>query len=256
MIGRLIGMVHLGPLPGAPEWAGDIGAIAEAAVQDARALADAGFDAVLIENFGDAPFHADSVPPTTVAAMTRAASEIAGAVDLPIGVNVLRNDALAAVSIGVAVEASFIRVNVLSGTMITDQGPVTGRAAEVARLRSALGAGLEVYADVMVKHAVPPPGLSLAEAARDLWARGGADGLVVSGSSTGASADPSDLAVVREAAPGAPLLVGSGATPGTVAALLEAADGVIVGTALKAGGVTTAPVDPQRAAAFVAAAGG
>ncbi|MCB2222896.1 MAG: BtpA/SgcQ family protein [Actinobacteria bacterium] len=255
MIGRLIGMIHLGPLPGSPGYEGSMETIVGRAVADATVLHEAGFDTLLVENFGDAPFFADDVPDVTVAAMARAAAALVEAVPLPLGVNVLRNDALAAVSIAAAVGASFVRVNVLTGSMTTDQGPVVGKAAEVARLRAALGAPVAVAADVMVKHAVPPPGLTLEAAARDTWERGGADALVVSGGSTGDPVAPGDLAAVRAAVPGAQILVGSGAAPGTIAALLEVADGAIVGTAVKRDGVTTAPVDPARAAALVRAAG-
>ena len=256
MIGPLVGMVHLGPLPGSPGYTGDLDGVVRAAVTDAIALSGAGFDAVLIENFGDAPFFPDDVPDATVAAITRAATEVSTAVDLPIGINVLRNDAIAAVSIAAAVGAAFVRVNVLTGEMTTDQGPIVGKAAEVARLRAALGIDLEVAADVMVKHAVPPPGLTLASAARDTWERGGANALIVSGGSTGDPTDPADLRDLRAAVPDAPILIGSGATIETVTALLEIADGVIVGTSLKMEGATTAPVDAARAAAFVAAARG
>jgi membrane complex biogenesis BtpA family protein len=254
VIGPLIGMVHLGPLPGSPGYASDLDRLVVAAVADAAALADAGFDALLVENFGDGPFFADDVPKATVAAMTRAVAAVRAAVDLPVGVNVLRNDALAAVAVAAATGASFIRVNVLSGSMVTDQGPIVGRAAAVARLRSSLHTDVAVLADVMVKHAVAPPGLTLAAAARDTWERAGADGLVVSGPGTGAPTGVADLDTVRAEAPGAPLYVGSGATRATVATLLDHADGVIVGTDVKRDGVTTAPVDPARAADLVAAA--
>jgi membrane complex biogenesis BtpA family protein len=255
MIGRLVGMVHLGPLPGAPGYAGDMDGIVSRAAADARTLAAAGFDAVLVENFGDAPFFADDVPDATVAAMTRAAAAVRDASGLPLGINVLRNDALAAVSIGAVVGASFVRVNVLTGSMATDQGPIVGRAAEVGRLRAFLGADLEVATDVMVKHAVPPPGLTLADAARDTWERGGADALIVSGRATGGEVDPADLEALRAAVPSAQILIGSGATPSSVAGLLDVADGVIVGTSIKEGGRTAAPVDARLAAALVEAAG-
>ena len=256
MIGPLIGMVHLGPLPGAPRFAGDLDAVLAAALTDAGVLAEAGFDTLLVENYGDDPFHADDVPKVTVAAMARAVSEIGRAVDLPVGVNVLRNDALGALAVAAATGAAFIRVNVLAWSMHTDQGPIVGRAAELARQRAALGARVQVLADVFVKHAVPPPGLTLEQAVADTWERGGADGLIVTGPATGRESSLDDLRRVKEAAPGAPVYAGSGVTAGSVAAVLAVADGVIVGTALKRGGVVTAPVDPDRARDFVAAARG
>lgn len=255
MIGPLIGMVHLGSLPGAPRFAGDLDAVLAAASADARALEEAGFDAVLVENFGDAPFYPDDVPKVTVAALARAVAEVRRAVRLPVGVNVLRNDALAALAVAAATGAAFIRVNVLAGSMHTDQGPIVGRAAEVARLRASLGAPVEILADVFVKHASPPPGLTLEQAAADTWERAGAGGLIVTGAATGQATSLDDLHRVKAAAPGAPVYAGSGVSANSVAAVLGVADGVIAGTALKRDGVTAAPVDLDRARAFVAAAG-
>ncbi len=251
---RLIGMVHLGPLPGAPRFDGDLDAVAKAAVADARSLAAAGFDAVMIENFGDAPFYADDVPKVTVAAMSRIAADVSREASLPIGVNVLRNDAAAALAVAAATGAAFIRVNVLSGVMHTDQGTITGRAAHLARLRAAIAPEVRVLADVFVKHATPPAGLTIERAAADLWERAGADGIVVSGPATGRPLDRARLDAVHAAVPEAPLYAGSGVDEATVADLLRTCAGVIVGTSIKHGGATAAPVDPARAAALVAAA--
>ena len=256
MIPRLIGMVHLGALPGAPSFAGDLEPVVAAAVADTRTLLDAGFDAVMVENFGDAPFFADDVPDITVASMTRAVLAVIDAADgMPVGVNVLRNDALAAISIATATGASMIRVNVLSGTMWTDQGPITGRAAQVARLRAALGSDVQVLADVFVKHASPPPGLTIAQAARDAWERAGAHAIVVSGVGTGHALDVADAKAVRAAVPEAPIVAGSGTSPGTVAQILSVCDAAIVGTSIKEGGVSTGRVHPERARLLVQAAG-
>lgn len=251
---RLIGVVHLAALPGSPNFGGDLKPCLEAAASDARLLAEAGFDAVIVENFGDSPFYADNVPAVTVAAMTRAVSSVADAVELPVGVNVLRNDALAALSIAAATGAAFIRVNVLAGAMTTDQGLISGRAAEVMRLRSALKVDVEVFADVMVKHAAPPPGLTIEQATADTVERAMADAVIVSGDATGDEPELEQVRRVAGAAGATPVLLGSGVTEANVAGLLAVADGAIVGTALKVDGITTNPVDPGRAAAFVRAA--
>jgi len=252
---RLIGMVHLLPLPGSPEFSGDLIPVVEQAVSDARTLAAAGFDGLMIENFGDAPFYPDCVPPVTVAAMTRVAASVAAAVELPLGINVLRNDALSALSIAAVVGASYIRVNVLTGTMFTDQGPIVGRAAEVARLRAALGVDVKILADVMVKHAVPPPGLTLEQAADELTGRGGADAVIASGPATGRPPTLEHLEQTKAAIGDLPLYVGSGATAVTARSFLTAADGLIVGSATKRNGDIGAPVDVTLAGEVVAAAG-
>lgn len=245
----LIGMVHLEALPGAPGFAGDLDAVVAKAEHEAAILAAAGFDAIMLENFGDVPFFKDSLPPVTIAAMTRCALAVrAVAPKIPLGINALRNDGVAALGIAVAVGARFIRVNVLVGAMVTDQGIIEGRAAELVRLRHALGVPVAILADVAVKHAAPLHALDIEHLARDTALRGGADALIVSGSGTGAPTDPDRVARVRAAVPGVPVLVGSGATPSTISALN--ADGYIVGTALKRGGL----VDADCCAAMVAAA--
>jgi membrane complex biogenesis BtpA family protein len=246
-------MVHLGPLPGAPRFGGDLKGVIEAAVADGRTLAEAGFDALLVENFGDSPFIADDVSKVTVAAMTRAVDAVA-AIGIPCGVNVLRNDALSALSIAAATGARFIRVNILSGTMHTDQGTITGKAADLARLRAALGVDVKVFADVFVKHATPPPGLTLEQASLDLWNRAAADALVLTGKATGDQADVDEVKHVASVVPDALLYVGSGVDPKNVAGFLDAGTGVIVGTSLKIDGNARAPVDPARAKALVSAA--
>ena len=250
---RLIGMVHLGALPGAPDFGGDFDAVMAAAVRDATTLETAGFDGLMVENFGDVPFFADDVPKVTVAAMTLAVDAVMEATGLPTGVNVLRNDADAALAVAAATGASYIRVNVLSGVMYTDQGPIVGKAAQVLRRREALCPEVAILADVFVKHATPPAGSNLEDAAGDLAERGGADAIVVTGPATGAATDPDDLAAVRRRT-GLPVYVGSGADAGSIGSLLAVADGVIVGSSLKVEGDTAQPVDLDLAVALVAAA--
>ncbi len=251
---RLIGMVHLGPLPGSPGFTGDLDAVIAAAVSDAEILTEAGFDAVMIENFGDAPFFADDAPKVTIAALTSAVNAVYDATRIPTGVNVLRNDGMGALAIAAATPASFIRINVLSGTMYTDQGPIVGQAAEVARMRAAVCPDVAVMADVFVKHATPPAGLTLTDATNDLVERGGADAIVVSGAGTGKAADVEQLDTVA-ALSDLPVFLGSGVGIDNVAQMLERADGAIVGTSVKVDGVATNPVDPVAAADFISAAG-
>ena len=249
-------MVHLLPLPGSPRFDGDLAAVIAYARSDALTLKEAGFPALMIENFGDAPFYPDRVPPITVAAMTRAAIALAEATDLPIGLNVLRNDALAALAVAAATGASMIRVNVLTGHMNTDQGPIVGKAAEVARERRALCPQVAILADVFVKHASPPADTTIEQAGMDTWERGGADALIVSGTGTGQAPDLDEAARLRKAVPQAKILIGSGATALGLGALAEIADGAIVGTSIKVDGRAANPVDADRARELVRVAAG
>src|SRR5690606_23025241 len=149
---RLLGVIHLAPLPGSPRASADLAEVAAQAARDARTLAEAGYDGMIVENFGDAPFARGSVAPVTVAAMTRcalAAREAAPA--LALGVNVLRNDAEAALAVAAAADASMVRINVHTGARLTDQGIVTGEAYTTLRARRALGlSDLRLLCDVAV----------------------------------------------------------------------------------------------------------
>jgi membrane complex biogenesis BtpA family protein len=246
----LLGVVHLRPLPGAPRWHGNLDAVLEHAVQDARAYERGGAHALFIENFGDVPFTKTGVGPETVAAMTAAGRAVRDAVSLPLGFNVLRNDARAALALCAVCEGSFIRVNVHTGAMLTDQGLVEGDAFETLRYRRVLCPSAQIFADVHVKHAVPLGDWQIGDSARDALERGLADALIVSGAGTGLAADEADLQAVRAACPNARLLLGSGVSVENIRTYLPLADGFIVGTSLKAGGNVSRPVDSRRVAAL------
>lgn len=250
----LIGMVHLLPLPGSPRWGGSMEAVIERALEDARALAAGGMDALLVENHGDAPFFRERVDAATVAAMARATAEIRRAVFLPIGVNVLKNDAQSALAVAVATGARFIRVNIHTGAVVADQGIIQSDAAATLRSRRLLAADVKIFADVQAKHGVPVAPVELEQEARDSVGRGLADALIVSGTATGEATSLEDVKRVRSAVREVPLLVGSGVTPESVGDLFSVADGAIVGTSLKRDGRLDNPVDPGRVKRLVEAA--
>jgi uncharacterized protein len=251
----LTGMLHLAALPGTPAAGLEIGRIEETALAEARLLKDAGFDAAVLENFGDTPFLKDEVGPETVAAMARLATRIRSELpSLALGINVLRNDARAALAVAAATGSRFVRVNVHVGATATDQGIVEGRAAESLRLRKRLGADVAIWADVHVKHGRSLAHASIVDEAEDAVRRGLADALIVSGSGTGRLASLDEVRAVKALELGVPVYLGSGVTEANVKEFLAASDGVIVGTALKRGGRTTAPIDPEQARRFVAAA--
>ena len=240
----IVGMVHLPALPGAPGFEGDRTSVRERALSDVRALEAGGVDAILVENFGDAPFYPDEVPRHVVASMTDLVGAVARAVDA------------AALSVAAATGASFVRVNVHVGARVTDQGVVEGQAHETIRLREELDADVAIFADVGVKHSDALGTEDVVRETREAAGRGRADGVIVSGAHTGGETATADLERVMVDADelGVPTLVGSGVTAETVRETLDVADGAIVGTALKEGGETTAPVDPERVAALVEAA--
>jgi uncharacterized protein len=251
--GMLVGVIHLPALPGSPRASLSALECARSAAGCARALADAGYDAIVVENFGDAPFFAGKVPPVTIAAMTACAlavREAAPSTDLAI--NVLRNDAEAALSIAACTGARFVRINVHTGARVTDQGIIQGDAAATLRLRRALGAeSVGIWADVDVKHSAPlGPARPIAQEVEDTTKRAMADAVLVTGEGTGKSVDLEKLAAVKHAAGNVPVLVASGATLDTLPTLAGHANGVIVGSALRAGGVPGGVIDATRAKTF------
>lgn len=248
-----IGVVHLLPLPTSARWQGDLKAVIARAEQEATALAAGGVHGLIVENFFDAPFPKSRVDPAVVSAMTLVVQRLQQLVALPIGINVLRNDARSALAIATCTAASFIRVNVLTGVMATDQGLIEGEAHEILRYRRELGSDVKILADVLVKHARPLGMPSLTTVVQDTIHRGLADGVILSGWATGQPPTVDDLELARTAAGDTPLFIGSGANTDNISHLIRSVDGVIVSSSLKRKGQIEQSIDPIRVREFVAA---
>jgi membrane complex biogenesis BtpA family protein len=244
----VIGMLHLPALPGSPRWTMPMPQIISHALRDADALVSGGCHAMMLENFGDTPFFPGRVPSETIAAMTAVAVEVRKRFpDAPLGINVLRNDGCSAMAIAASVGAAFIRVNVLCAARLTDQGIIQGIAHDMLRDRARLKADdVQILADVDVKHSAPLAPRPLEEEIEETLGRGLADAVIVSGHGTGKPTDLDHVRRAKAAAKGAAVLVGSGVTAQTIASFLPHADGFIVGTAFKAQGDPTQPVQAQR----------
>src|SRR5687767_3869170 len=197
----VIGMVHLRALRGSPRFDGDSQAVIVEALRDAEALAGGGIDALMMENYGDTPFYPGRVPAGVVAEMTAVACRIKDRVKKPLGINVLRNDGLSALAVAAASGASFIRVNVLCGARVADQGVLQGIAHDLLRERANLRAEhVKVLADVDVKHSAPLSERPIEDEVEDTVYRGRADALIVSGSGTGKVTAVEKVAAVKQAA--------------------------------------------------------
>ncbi len=257
---KLIGVIHLPALPGSPEAShlSPAQALQQAglwAVQEAKILQKNGFDGIIIENFGDAPFFKTEVKPETVAAMAVISAAIREVCKLPLGINVLRNDAFSALAIAAVTGADFIRVNVLSGVTATDQGLIEGQAADLIRERIRLNAqSVKILADVHVKHAKSLSSSNLAIAIEETAGRGGADGIIISGDTTGRAPDATVILQAVEAAKhmGVPVYLGSGATP-ELMPYFPTALRIIVGSTLRKNGKPGAPLDLVRIKKFMKA---
>lgn len=241
------------PLPTSPRWGGNLKSVIERAEQEAVALASGGVHGIIVENFFDAPFTREAVDPAVVSAMSIVIQRLMNLVTLPIGINVLRNDALSAMAIASCVNAHFIRVNVLTGVMATDQGLIEGQAHQLLRYRRELGSDVKILADVLVKHARPLGSPNLTTAVQETIQRGLADGIILSGWATGSPPSLEDLELASAAAEGTPVFIGSGANWENIPRLIQAADGVIVSSSLKRRGQISQPIDPIRVSQFVEA---
>lgn len=255
----VIGMVHCWPMPGAPGYQGyGMRDIIRHAKSDAEALIAGGCDGIIVENMWDIPFRAGAhIPPESIAAHAVVAAAVREVCPLPLGINLVHNGGVALLAIAIAARAEFIRVCMFTGAGVWDAGSFDeGCAADLVRRRSELHAeSIKILADVDKKHSVRFPGIDLATHIE--WTRFfGADALIVSGRMTG---DAPDLGKVREAkalAGDRPIIIGSGADAGNIAAFMSVADGVIVGSSIKMGGAIAEPVDVERVKRFVDAARG
>lgn len=250
----VIGVVHCVPLPGAPDYdGGPSDVLIGRAIADATAYAQGGVHGLIVENHGDIPFaKPEDIGQETAAMMSVVADHVRREVGLPVGINVLANGAMTAMAVAKAAGASFIRVNEWANAYVANEGIVEGPAGRVMRYRSWLRArDVSIFADVHVKHGAHAivGDRSIPELTRDVEFFG-ADAVIVTGQRTGDTATSEEVETIRGAT-SLPLLIGSGVTTDNVHALMEIADGVIIGSSLKEGGVWWRSVERARVDAFM-----
>ena len=252
----IVGMVHVGALPGTPRAHLAPAGIVAQAVREARTLREAGFDAVMIENMHDRPYLGGGIGPEVVACMAAVAAAVRAAVDAPVGIQVLGGGSREALAVAHAAGLDFVRAENFVFAHVADEGLMAEAAAgPLLRYRKAIGAErVSIHADIKKKHAshAVTADIDIAACARaaEFFL---ADGVIVTGTETGAAVDERELAAVR-AATRLHVMTGSGADAGSVARLLAAADAVIVGSSIKEGGRWENPVCPRRAGEFAQAA--
>lgn len=237
----VIGMVHCLPLPGTPGFDGDFNRIIEHAVADAVTLEKAGVDAVIVENMGDTPFTA-LLTTAQVAALSAAAYAVGKNVKIPIGIDAAFNDCKASLSIAGMAGADFIRVPVFVDTVVFSDGVIRPVARECVEFRKQMGLKhVKILADVQVKHAhMLLPYITIEQSAKEA-ADNGADGIIVTGSVIGEET-PLDMIQRVKKVVKLPVLAGSGVKASNIKAQMEIADGAIIGSSLKEGGILTNPI--------------
>ena len=239
----LVGMLHLGALPGTPSAADSPDRLIEQALIEARIYQQEGFTALAIENMHDRPYLKGGVGPEITAAMTAVAREVKRETGLALGIQVLAGANREAVAVAHASGADFVRVEGFVYAHVADEGVIESCAGELLRFRRTIGAErVLVFADIKKKHGAHAitSDVSLVETARaaEFFL---ADGVIVTGVSTGEPASPEEVADVVGAAH-VPVLVGSGITPANLAQF-STAHGFIVGSSVKQGGAWCNPLD-------------
>ena len=236
----VIGTVHLMPLPGSAKWQGQLGPVIERAEQEAMALASAGVHALLLENTFDAPFPQQHIDTAGAIAMAQIAHHIQHLTPLPLGITVYQNNPEAALAVALNVGASFIRVPVMVGTMITEAGMIAGRLHELCAYRDKLKLppdAVRIFADISTHHVVPAPSMQspwrspdayLLRVAQAIAKHNVAHGLIVSQ----AELPPEAIATLNEALV-LPILVGDTFTPETIGAYHAAANGILLGSGIQ-----------------------
>ena len=243
----ILGVIHLKGLPGSPSNKLNLEEITKLAQNDIDNLSKAGVNGIIVENFGDVPFVKNDVSKRTVASLTSVIQNLNIDSKLKLGVNVLRNDGIAALSIAEATNADFVRINVLNNVMMfTDQGIIEGEANKIAEFNKSLNKDIEIFADVFVKHAVPPEGSKIENHTEELINRAGADVVIVTGDGTGHEINIDDLNKVRDIVPAGKLAIGSGVNETNIDKYDDIADILIIGTSFKFDNNVENPVDFER----------
>jgi len=256
--GTLIGMIHVGALPGTPLNALPFSEIVSQAREEALIYRDSGIDAIMIENMHDRPYIKGRVGPEITAAMTAIACEVKAASQLPCGIQILAGANHEALAVAHAAGLEFIRSEGFVYAHISDEGTIESDAGSLLRFRRQIGAeNVQILTDIKKKHSshAITADLDVADTAKAA-AYFLSDGLIITGRHTGEEANVADFEAARRSAPELPLIAGSGITPENCNTYLGLADALIVGSSLKLEGNWQYPVDPRRVAALVSAAKG
>src|SRR4026207_848483 len=243
----VIGVIHVGALPGTPRSSQPVSELVREAKEEARVYRECGVDGVIIENMHDVPYLKGEVGPEIVSAMTAIGNEVKGECGLPVGIQILAGANIEAMAVAHAAGLDFIRAEGFAYAHVADEGLIQASAAKLLRYRKTIGAErVQVWTDVKKKHSAHAitADVSLGETAETVEFMG-ADCVIVTGSATG---KPPTVEDVNEAKShcGLPVFLGSGITDANIADFYDHADGFIIGTAFKVDGLWSNTVDPVR----------
>ena len=248
----VIGVIHAGALPGTPRSSQTVAELVASAKQEAQLYREAGVDGVIVENMHDVPYLRGEVGPEIVAAMTAICIEVKKECRVPVGVQILAGANIEAMAVAHAAALDFIRAEGYAYAHVADEGLIQASAAKLLRYRRMIGAErVQVWTDVKKKHAAHAitADVSLGETAETVEFMG-ADCVIVTGSATGKPPTVADIKAAKSHC-GLPVFLGSGIDENNIAEFYEHADGFIVGSSFKVGGLWSNGVDAARVVTFM-----
>lgn len=248
----VIGMVHIGALPGTPLYdeKGGMAKLIEGAAADLEHLQAGGVDAVMFGNENDRPYSLKA-PVGSVAAMSAVISTLRHKIRVPFGVNYLW-DPVASVALAAATGAKFVR-EIFTGVYASDMGLWVPACDEALKARRNLDVrDLKLLFNINAEFAASLDTRPLPLRAKSAVFSALADAILVSGPITGQATDQSELSSVCAAVKDVPILANTGVNLGNIADVLSVADGCVIGTHFKIDGHTWNAVDPARVKAFMA----
>jgi len=233
---KIIGMIHLLPLPGYSKHPG-MNIVIKQALEDLAMLESGGVSAVLVENENDHP-HQVKASPEIIAAMTLVVNEIVKQAKVSVGVEVLLNDPQASLAIAKITGAKFIRTDYFVDKMWRlNYGKMEIDPKKLIAYKKKIKAGsIKIFADVQVKYAkLLEKGKTISQSVKQAI-KAGADAVIITGKISGQAPQLKDLKEAKQTAGKFPVYVGSGFSIDNAQKLLPFCDGAIVGTSLKTKG--------------------
>jgi membrane complex biogenesis BtpA family protein len=248
----VIGMIHLDALPGTPKYTGNIKNIIDNAILEAEKYKSAGLNGIMIENMHDVPYLNNSSGPEIISTMAIIAYEIKKRTNLIVGIQVLASANKEAIAIAHSANLDFIRAEGFVFAHVADEGITESNAGEILRYRKQIGAdSVMVFTDIKKKHSSHSltSDVSIVETAKaaEFFL---SDGIIVTGSSTGAEADAEELLAVKKNSK-LPIIIGSGITSENIDKYYKLADVFIIGSYFKIDGNWENGIDETRVKKFL-----
>ena len=248
----VIGVIHVGALPGTPRNSQSITELVSLAREEAKLYREGNVDGIIIENMHDIPYLRGEVGPEIVAAMTAIGSGVKAECALPVGIQILAGANVEAMAVAHAANLEFIRAEGYAYAHVADEGLIQASAAKLLRYRRLIGAErVQVWTDVKKKHSAHAitADVSLGATAETVEFMG-ADCVIVTGSVTGEAPRRADVQEAK-AHCHLPVFLGSGISESNIAEFYDDADGFIIGSSFKIEGLWSNSIDSLRVAKFI-----